>query len=736
MTEQKKKGPSRRLLILGGLAVGGGAAIGFGMAPWSRLPEQRALAGKAGAHVLLGALRIGADDTLTVIYPHADMGVGNGTALAQQLAEELDADWAQIRIERAPAETAFANYPLGQAFLRGDNEIPGFLAGAGWQITRRIAESMNLQITGGSTAIRLTGMEGMRHAGACARHMLTHAAAKEWGVPVGEVKIEGGKLTHASGKSSGFGALAEKAMAFSPPDRLPFKARADYKLVGQSKPRLDIPAKVTGAAKYSADIRLDGMLHAAIKVSPVHGGTLASVDDAPAKAMKGVAQVVKLKDAVAVLADNTWRAREALATLDPQWTPGANANLSSETVLASMRKALDGELKRDYARGDAAKTLAAATPVERVYTAPYLAHAAMEPVGAVAHIKDGQLTIWGAFQDALGAKAHAVKASGLKADAVKIIHTEMGGSFGRRGDTLNFLDHVIALAQATDKPVNLLYSREEDMTQDYYRNPSVARMRAVLADGKPTAIAHDFSERHDPPEATAIIYDVANVEARYSEGGNPAPWGPWRSVDHSVHGFFIESFVDELAVEAKQDPYQFRRALLANKPHHLAVLDAAAKMAEWDRKREGSALGIAIVESFHTVVAEVAEVALDAEGLPRVLNVWVAADPGLVVNPNGFAQQMESGVIYGLSAALFDEITFAEGRVQQTNFHDYPVMKLADCPKIHVQTLEGIPRVGGAGEPGAPPIAAAVANALFALTGKRVRSMPINKAFLGEEQRA
>lgn len=730
MAEQKK--PSRRLIILGALAAGGGAAIGFALMPFSRLGEQRALLAKEGEHALLGALRIGADDKITVIIPHADMGVGNGTALAQQLAEELDADWAQIGIERAPGERAFANGALGQAFLRGDATIPAALAGPGWLVTRRIAETMNLQITGGSTAIRFTGMEGMRHAGACARWMLTHAAAKAWKVPAAEISVENGRLKHASGKDSGFGAFAEAALAFDPPARLPFKARADYKIVGQAKPRFDIPAKVTGAAKYSGDLRLPGMVFAALRASPVPGGTLKSVDAAPAKAMRGVVDVITMPGAVAVLADSFWRAKQGVEALDPQWEDGAKGAESSNATLTAMEAAVtgSGDLQKDYAQGDGDKIFASAkTVVERLYTVPYLAHAAMETVGCVAQLKDGGLTIWGAFQDALGAKAQAMKTAGLADEKVKIVHTEMGGAFGRRGSTLDYLDHAIAIAKQTDKPINLIYTREEDMTHDFYRNASAAYMRAVLdKDGRPLAVSHHYAERNDPKESSQFPYAIAAKQAKFVTGLNPAPWGAWRSVDHSVHGFFIESFMDELAVEAKADPMAYRRELLSEEPRFAATLEAVAQMSDWDKAKtdKTAGLGVSVVTSFGTVVAQVARVVL-VDGKPRVTDVWVAADPGLCVNPNGFAQQMESGVIYGLTAALHGEITIEKGRVQQSNFTDYPMVLMADCPKIHVKILESGAATGGAGEPGTPPIAAAVANALFALTGQRARSLPLSK---------
>ncbi len=728
----KRRGPSRRLLILGGLAAGGGVAIGAALSPFSRLNEQRAMVGRPGESVLLSSLRIAPDDSITVIYPHADMGTGVGTALAQILADELDADWDNVRIERAPGETAFANGALGQAYVRGDTEIPAPLAGLSWLVTRRLAETMNLQITGGSTAIAMTGMEGMRHAGASARYMLTRAAAKSWGVPVDEIDIKGGRIIHASGKSAGFGEFAEASLEYDPPARLPFKSKSAYTQIGKSRPRFDIPAKVNGEAIYSGDVRLPGMVFAAIRLSPVPGGVLESVDAAPASGRRGVVKVANLPNAVAVFADNFWRAREAVRTLDPVWSPGENAQLSSAETIKSMEAAVRSSgLKKDHARGGAARAIeeAGEGAIERVYTVPYLAHAAMETVGCVAWMHDGELEIWGAFQDALVAKYQAAKTAGIPSDRVKVHHTEMGGAFGRRGYTIDFLDHAVRLAQQTDAPVNLIYTREEDMTQDYYRNASVARMRAVLGeDGRPQALSHHYAERHDPKDASRFPYDVEGLDVRFANGNSAAPWGAWRSVDHSIHGFFIECFIDELAHEAGQDPYSYRRALLEHNPRMLAVLDAAAEMSGWSSFSGAgdSALGIAIKESFGTIVCEVAEVRLSETGAVSVPNVWVAADPGLVVNPDGFIQQMESGVVYGLTAALYGEIEFENGQVVQQNFWDYPMVRMADCPNIEVKVLESGARTGGAGEPGTPPIAAAVANGVFALTGKRIRQLPLS----------
>ncbi len=722
---------SRRWVILGGLAAGGGLAVGWALSPFSRLGEQRALAGKDGEMGLNGMVRVANSGQVTVLVPHADMGVGNGTALAQMLAEELDADWTQVGFERAPGDMAFANGPLARAFLRGETSIPGFLAGTADFGARKLAEFMRLQITGGSTAVRFTGTDGMRRAGAAARYMLVQAAAAKWGVPASEITVEAGRLSHSSGKQAGLGEFAEAAAQITPPADLPLKAPSAYKIVGQPLPRFDIPGKVDGTALYTQDVRPEGVLHAAIRNCPVPGGMLKAVDDSAVKGRRGVVQVVKLDNAVVVLADNFWRAKEAVNALEPEWAPGANAKLSSADTLAAMRKGLAGnDRTTDFSRGDVAAALTkAAKTIEAAYDVPYLCHAQMEPMSCAAQMKDGTLTLWAGFQDALSARFTAAEVAGLPIEKVTVNHMALGGSFGRRiyFDTLT---QAVKIAKQTDKPFILMYTREEDMTQGMYRNISAGTFAGGLdGNGRLTAIDYRFAEKQDPPEASQIFYDVPDVTASYVKGINKAPWGAWRSVDHTVHGFFIESFMDEAAAAAGQDPYQFRQAHLANKPRHLKVLNAVAELARWSEKRPASTgLGIAIVESFGTVVGEVVQVTLGPDKSVKVDEVWVAADPGEVINPDGFEAQMQSGVIYGLSAALFDEITYENGQVVQQNFPDYQVVQMHNAPKITVKMVPSGATTGGGGEPGTPPVSAALANAIVAAGGPRIRSLPLTKS--------
>jgi isoquinoline 1-oxidoreductase subunit beta len=718
---------SRRFVIFSGIAAAGGLAVGYALTPFSTLDRAKGLVAKEGATSLGAWVRIGTDNSITVIVPHSEMGQGVLTSMPMMLAEELDADWSLVRMEQAPADMAFANGALAREYLRGDVSIPQFLSGTTDFATRKIAEFMNLQITGGSTAVRMTGVRGMRVAGAAARSMLIKAAAARWGVPEDQVIAKDSTLSHASGKSGTYGEFAADAANYDPPTDPPLKAKKNYTIVGKPIARFDIPAKVDGSAKYGLDVRLPGMSYAVIASSPVPGGTLTSVDEAPAKGMRGVKKIVKLGDAVAVVADNTWRAKEALAALKPVWNDGANGALTQASIFASMEKALDGkDLEDFYHEGDVDKPIAGAKVVKASYRVPYLAHATMEAMNCTAHFEGDKLTIWGGFQDGLGAKARAAKASGLAMDNITLNHTVMGGGFGRRGYTLDYLDKAIAVARQVEGPVQLVYTREEDMTHDFYRHASVARMTGALdQEGRVVGWEHKFTEKHDPPEAILINYGIPNRAARFASGTNPIPWGAWRSVDHTQQGFFIESFMDELAHEAGKDPFEFRRAHLADAPRHKAALELAAEMAGWaNPPAAGRARGIAIREAFGTIVAQVAEVSMGTDGRVRVHNVWSAVDPGEVVNPATFTAQIQGGAIYGLTAALYGEISIDKGRVVQQNFPDYDMVRMAQAPTHEVRFIESGARTGGAGEPGTAPIAAAVANGIFALTGKRIRELP------------
>jgi len=725
---------SRRLVIFGGAATAGGLAVGYALMPFQTLDRAKGMIAKEGSTPLSAWVRIGTDNTVTVIVPHSEMGQGVHTSMPMMLAEELDADWSLVRMEQAPADMAFANGALAREYLRGDMSIPSWMSGAAEFGSRKVAEFMNLQITGGSTAVRMTGVRGMRMSGAAARWMLIKAAAAAWGVPESEIVAKKSKLSHASGKSATYGEMAAAAAAFDPPVDVPLKAKKDYTIVGQPIARFDIPGKVDGSAKYGIDLRLPNMTYAVIAASPVFGGTLKSVDEKPAMAMKGVKKVVKLPAAVAVVADNTWRAKEALAALQPVWDEGKNAGVTQASIFAAKEAALaKGGLTEDHASGNVDEALKGAKNViEATYKVPFLAHATMEVMNCTAHFEGDKLTIWGGFQDGLGAKARAAKAAGIPIDNVMLHHTAMGGGFGRRGGTLDYIDKAVAVARQVEGPVQVVFTREEDMTQDFYRHASLAKMRAAIDDkGKVTAWLHTFTEKHDPPEAIRVNYDFANQAARYASDTNPIPWGQWRSVDHTQQGFFIETFMDELAAAAGKDPFEFRRAHLEGAPRHKAALELVAEMANWSTPPEqGRARGIAIRDAFGTIVAQVAEVSVGTDGRARVHKVWSAVDPGEVINPATFTAQIQGGAIYGLTAALYGEISIDKGRVVQQNFPDYEMVRMAEAPEHEVRFIESGARTGGAGEPGTAPIAAAVGNAIFALTKKRIRELPFRKATL------
>ncbi len=724
---------TRRKLMVSAALAGGGVLIGYAMAPFSTLERARKLASD-DAEMLVTWVKISPDNKVTVIVPHSEMGQGVHTAMPMMLAEELDADWALVSMEQAPADLAFANGALAKGYLgAADPSIPKFLTGLTDFGGRKAAEFMNIQVTGGSTAVRFTGVVGMRRAGAAARWMLVQAAAKQWNAASDQITTKDSRLFHAaSGKSATYGEMASYAVDFDPPANLPLKDPKNYTIVGTPKQRFDIPAKVDGSAIYGVDMRLPDMMFAAIKACPVFGGKLKSFDAKSVSAMRGVKSVHAVgENSAAVIADNFWRAQQALLALPIEWDEGANAAHSSASILIGMQAALEkGDFEKDHAFGDAeAATKSAAKIVGAIYSVPNLAHATMEPMNCTAHFSGGKLEVWGGFQDGLGARVRAAKVAGLPLEKVTLHHTAMGGGFGRRGSTLNYLDQAVLLARQVEYPVNVIWSREEDMTQDNYRNASVSNMRAGLdGSGRPVSWQQDYTEKRDPEDATWIPYAIADRRARVVSGTDPIPFGAWRSVAHTQHGFFIESFMDELAHAAGRDPFEFRRDLLGDAPEYKVVLEAAAQMSGWGTPLPlGRARGIALRQSFGTIVAQVAEVSVNSEGQVRVHKVWCAADPGEVVNPDTFVAQMESGIIYGLTAALYGEISIARGRVVEQNFPDYEMVRQADAPMIEVKMMPSGRPTGGAGEPGTPPIAAAVSNAVFSLTKQRVRSLPLRK---------
>lgn len=711
----------RRFLITVGTAAGG-LVIGvpFGparaaaalAAPWTQ--AHPADAAEVGAWLVIAR-----DDTVTIRVAQAEMGEGIFTALPMIVAEELECDWAKVR-----AEYASVNRSLRE------NNIYGRMS------------------TGGSSAVRL-GRVALQQAGASARIRLIEAAARQWGVAPGECTAREGKVEHrASGRSLGYGALAEAAGKIRLDAEPAIKTPEQYRLIGKPVSRLDTPEKVDGTAVFGLDVRVPDMLYAAVKTCPVFGGSLKSFEFTAIKDRPGVHSAHPIPNGIAVVADSTWRAKAALEALPVTWDEGPNAAANSAAHRALFRAAVDspGAVARND--GDAAKALAAAggKRVDAVYEVPHLAHATMEPLNCTAHVQADRVDIWVGTQVPEAVVALAADLTGVKPANIFLNNCFLGGGFGRRL-VPDEIRQALLVAKAVGRPVKLVWSREEDMTHDRYRPQAAIRFEALLgSDGMPTSwrtgtgvgsIARSLGrdkvasgvDRSALEGLENMRYSVPNILVECALRDTPVPLGAWRSVNSSQNGFALESFIDELAVAAGKDPYQFRRALLAGHADWLKVLDTAAEKAGWGGKLErGRGRGIAVFECFGTVCAEIAEVTVSRKGELKVDRVVAAVDCGHVVNPRIVESQIESAIAFGLSAALYGEITLAEGRVEQSNFDAYEMVRMADMPKVDVHlALSGGTKWGGIGEPGTPPIAPAVTNAIHAATGKRIRALPLKR---------
>jgi isoquinoline 1-oxidoreductase beta subunit len=723
---------SRRRFILSSALVGGGILIGYS----ATRPSKHRLANnelaKNGEHYVTSFLKIDPDNQVTIYVPHAEMGQGVHTSLAMMAADEMDANWEMVNIEQAPATDLFANGDLVKGFA-GEAGVPGFLMGLVNVSATKIAEIGNLQITGGSSSVRFTGDIAMRTAGAAARQVLIECAAQRWNVPEEECTASMSYVQHnSSGQSLSYGDLASDAALLEPTTEPTLKDRSEFNIMGKAISRNDIPAKVDGTAPYGLDYHCEDMLYAAIRMAPVFGTKLVSVDASAALSRRGVKRIVELEDSVAVVADSYWRAKEALKLVKAEFETSENDSISSADIAARF----DAELassngKEDFEQGDADDYIAsAADTIEASYRVPYLSHAPMEPMNCTVHFHDGKADLWTSTQDALGIRGRVAKIGGLGENDVTHHFSYVGGGFGRRLPFIwNVIDHATLIAKEFDVPVKTVLSREDDMQQDYYRPAVHSNFKAGFDSyGNVLAWHNRFTGPIQVAGAAFIPYAIENQSIRVVDGETHVPIAAWRSVDHSQQTFFTESFVDEIAHRAGVNPYQFRMNLLQNHPRHRKVLEVAAQAAGYGQNLpEGHALGLAVQESFGSICAEVAEVSIGDNGQPIVHKVTAAIDCGWAVNPDTVEAQVESGIIFGLTAALYGEITISNGRVVQNNFPDYEMVRMADVPEIEVHIVESGEALGGLGEPATPPIAAAVTNGLYILTGQRVRDLPIRK---------
>lgn len=751
MTEPKKN--SRRRFILGGLGVAGALIIGWGMLPpRQRLHGALPLPVDADEVSLNGWIKIAKDGSVTVAMHRSEMGQGIHTALQMLVAEELDVPMNMVKAMHAPMDKIYGNIAALADGLPFHPDDTGTLKKTAHWMTAKLARELGIQMTGGSSSVKDAWMP-LREAGATARAMLVHAAAKEWGVPAAQCTVQDGVVSHASGKQASYGALAAKAVA-SEPAEIRLKEAKDFKLIGTPQARTDTLAKINGSAQFGIDVRPPGLLYAALKMSPVIGGKLRTVDADAVKSMRDVIEVVDFSHdvgelgvaGVAVVAKSYWSAKQAIAALPVTWDSAEHANLSSAGIFKELSDKLESESGFTYYKlGDPAAALALTTAkiIKAEYRAPFLAHTTMEPINCTAQFKDGKLDLWVSTQVPNIAVDVAAKFAKIKSEDVRLHMTYLGGGFGRRLEVDMVVQAVVIALKTKGAPVQLIWSREDDITHDMYRPAALARFTAALdANGTVTgyenksasgSVIHQVLKRTfglmgAGPDKTTVEgefdmpYEFEHQQIAHVIVPTPVPIGFWRSVGHSHNAFFKESFIDELAHAAGKHPVAFRRELLKKHPRHLAVLDAA--VAKAGQPQSGRALGVALHQSFGTIVAEVAEVSIQ-ENQIRVHKVTCAVDCGLAVNPNVIAQQMESGVIFGLSAALYGEITIKNGQVEQSNFHDYAAVRMNEAPEIQTVIIKSAAAPEGIGEPATPPIAPAVANAVYLLTGQRLRSLPL-----------
>ena len=702
-------GLSRRSFLATSAVASGGLMLGIA------LPGAISEAQAAGTlHTPNAWVHIADDNTITLLSARSEMGQGVYTSMPMLIAEELNVDIRKIKVAIAPPGKVYVNALLGA------------------------------QITGGSTSVR-DGWEKLRIAGAQVREMLISAAADKWKVDRSTLRAENGMVIGAGGKKATYGSLAAAASALPVPEKVALKDPADFKIVGKRTKRLDTPAKVNGTATFGIDVKLPGMVYASLEQCPVIGGTVKSFDAAKAKAMPGVIDVVQIPDGVAVVADTYWHAKKAREALVVQWDEGAGAALNDKGMQDSIRAAAaSGKPIVIKTNGDAAGVMKNSAKIVRAeYTLPLVAHAALEPMNFTAHVANGKCLLIGPTQFQQGAEGATAAALGMKPEDITLQTTFLGGGFGRRLE-LDFIVQAAQISKAIGKPVKLLWTREDDTTHDFYRPMALNQLAAGLdADGKPVAMTFRVTSQSITQrafglpkdtldgfmaEAAVPLYGVPNISHDMVIHDAGMRVGYWRAVSHNMNAFANESFIDELALAAAKDPYAYRMALLGAQPRMAAVLKSAAEKSGWGTPAPaGRFRGMSMMEGYDTYMAQVAEISMK-DGVPVVHKVTIVADLGRMVNPDTVEAQLQSSVAFGLTAALYGEINLDKGRVQQTNFHQYQILRMNEAPVIDITLVPSTEKPGGIGEPATALIGPAVANAVFAATGKRVRKLPLTQA--------
>jgi isoquinoline 1-oxidoreductase beta subunit len=693
----------RRSFIKSSALTATGLMIGFSLNPKNSLASNNKSKNEIGIWI-----RISSDESITLIVPSSEMGQGVHTSLSMILAEELAADWEKIKAETAPANSDYSN---PKASAPGQNTVGSMSVKGFW--------------------------EPLRKAGASAQLMLKMSAAQKWAVPVEECLAKSGHIYHLnSNQKFSFGELAEEAAKLDIPDDPPLKNSKDYTLVGMPIKRLDIPSKTNGSAQFGIDVRLPEMMFATIRQSPVFGGEVLSYDEDAALNLRGVKKIIRIPNGIAVVADNTWRAEKGIKALNVKFKGGKTIGLESKNIRLEMLKALDKEGKTKIENNKV---------LDLEYEVPFLAHATLEPMNCTAHVTENFCKVWVPTQSQGGALDTAKEITGFDDEDIHIHTTFLGGGFGRRAEN-DFVKQSLIIAKELGKPVQLTWMREEDMQHDFYRHASISRFQIGLGkDGLPSSwnnqlVSPSILKRYFAPlswfdidpmsteGADELPYAIKDFDFKYSIIDPGVPVGWWNSVGSSYNAFFTESALDEAAHLAQQDPLDYRMQLLAGKPRFQNVLEKVAKLSQWGRALpKGHGMGVSIHKTRGSISGAVIEVSTDPSGTLTLRKAWIAIDCGKVVNPDTVRAQMEGGFNMGLSACLREEITFINGRVEQSNFNDYPIMRLQSGPEISVEIIESGFEIGGVGELGPPLAAPALANAIFSSTGKRLRTLPLSK---------